>query len=72
MYSEIEKRIVVKVGDAAQVKETHAGKLIQELAKAMGGSGGGQQHFAQGSGGDAVKFKAASPVIRKTLKSQIR
>jgi alanyl-tRNA synthetase len=70
MYSETEKRIAVKVGDAAQAKGVHAGKLVQEIAKAMGGSGGGQQQFAQG-GGDAAKFKAAAPVIHKALEAQI-
>jgi alanyl-tRNA synthetase len=49
----------------------HAGKLVQEIAKAMGGSGGGQQHFVQGGGGDAAKFKAAAPVIHKALEAQI-
>ncbi len=72
MYSETEKRIAVKVGDAAQSKGVHAGKLVQEIAKAMGGSGGGQQHFARGGGGDAAKFKAAAPVIHKALETQIR
>jgi alanyl-tRNA synthetase len=71
IYSEIENRIVVKVRDAAQVKGVHAGKLVKELAKAMGGSGGDQQHFAQGGGEDAVKFKAAGPAIWKELESQI-
>ena len=36
IYSEIENRIIVKVGDAAQVKGVHAGKLVQELAKSDG------------------------------------
>jgi len=53
------------------VKGVHAGKLIQVLAKVMGGSWGGQQHFAQGGGEDAVKFKAAGPAIWKELESQI-
>jgi len=38
----------------------------------MDRSSGGQQHFAQGGGGDAVKFKAAAPTIHKTLEAQIR
>jgi alanyl-tRNA synthetase len=71
IYSEIENRIVVKVGGAAQAKGVYAGKLVQELARAMYGSGGGQQHFAQGGGGNAVKFKAVGPTIRKELESQI-
>jgi len=71
MYSEEEKRIAIKAGDAAQAKGVHAGKLVQEIAKAMGGSGGGQQHFAQGGGGDAAKFMATVPLIRKALESQI-
>ena len=72
MYSETENRIIVKVSDAAQAKGVHAGKLVQEIAKTIGGSGGGQQHFAQGGGGDAAKFKAAAQIIRKALEAQIR
>ena len=72
IYSEIENRIVVKVRDAAQVKGVHAGKLVKELAKAMGGSRGDQQHFAQGGGGDTAKFKMAASSIWKVLESQIR
>ena len=46
--------------------------MAQELARAIGGSEGGQQHFAKGGGGDAVKFKVAGPAIRKELESLIR
>jgi len=72
MFSESEKRIAVKAGDAAQIKGVNAGKLVQEISKTIGGSGGGQKHFAQGGGGDAARFKAAKTIIRKILESQLR
>jgi alanyl-tRNA synthetase len=72
MFSESEKRIAIKAGDAAQIKGVNAGKLVQEISKTIGGSGGGQKHFAQGGGGDAARFKAAKTIIRKILESQLR
>ena len=72
MFSESEKRIAVKAGDAAQIKDVNAGKLVHEISKIIGGSGGGQKHFAQGGGGDVARFKVAKTIIRKILKSQIR
>jgi alanyl-tRNA synthetase len=40
-------------------KRVHAGKLIQEVAKATGGSGGGRPDLAQAGGRDATQLDAA-------------
>ena len=40
-------------------KRFHAGKLVQEVARAVGGSGGGRPDLAQAGGKDASKLDAA-------------
>ncbi len=41
-------RIILFSGEAAQKKGARAGLLVREIAKSIGGSGGGDQRFAQG------------------------
>ncbi|MDG6994801.1 MAG: alanine--tRNA ligase [Nitrososphaerota archaeon] len=41
-------RILVFSGETAQSKGAKAGILVREIARAMGGSGGGESRFAQG------------------------
>jgi alanyl-tRNA synthetase len=40
-------------------KRYHAGKLVQEVARAVGGSGGGRPDLAQAGGKDSAKLDAA-------------
>jgi alanyl-tRNA synthetase len=72
MFSETEGRIAVKVGDGALKRGVHAGRLVQEIAKVIGGGGGGQPYFAQGGGGDPEKFKASRKSIRDAVAAQLR
>jgi alanyl-tRNA synthetase len=72
MFSETEGRIAVKVGDGALKRGAHAGRLVQEIAKVIGGGGGGQPYFAQGGGGDPEKFKASRKSIRDAVAAQLR
>ena len=72
MFSETEGRIAVKVGDGALKRGVHAGRLVQEIAKVIGGGGGGQPYFAQGGGGDPGKFKASRKSIRDAVAAQLR
>ncbi len=44
-------------------KRFHAGKLIQEVAKAAGGSGGGRPDLAQAGGKDPAKLDAALELV---------
>jgi alanyl-tRNA synthetase len=64
--------LVAVVGDEAQ-KQTplHAGDIVREVAKSIGGKGGGKQHLAQGGGGDPKKLPqalaAAADIIGRIL-----
>jgi len=71
MFSEKERRVVVKAGKNAVTKGIHAGKLTSELAKIIGGGGGGNTYFGQGGGGDPKKFQKAVERIRKAVKAQL-
>jgi len=44
-------------------KRFHAGKLIQEVAKAVGGGGGGRPDLAQAGGKDPAKLDAALALV---------
>jgi len=72
MFSEAENRIVVKVGNEALKRGAHAGKLVQEIAKIIGGEGGGQLFFAQGGGGNPEKFKSSTKAITIALEKQLK
>jgi alanyl-tRNA synthetase len=41
------------------VSRFHAGKIVGELAKIVGGRGGGKPEMAQGGGNDPAKLDAA-------------
>jgi len=72
LFSELDNRVVVKASDEAIIKGVNAGNLVQNLAKIIGGAGGGQRHFAQGGGGTPEKFKESKMLIIKILESQIK
>ncbi|HTL52125.1 MAG TPA: alanine--tRNA ligase, partial [Planctomycetota bacterium] len=49
----------------------HAGNLIKELAKMVGGGGGGKPDFAQAGGRDATKLQDALNSARTLFESQL-
>jgi alanyl-tRNA synthetase len=63
--------LVCKVGADAQKKGAHAGNLIKEVAKIVGGGGGGRPDFATAGGKDASKvdqaLKEAVDLVGKQL-----
>jgi len=71
MFSETEVRVVVKAGEGAVARGIHAGRLASEVARSIGGGGGGDPDFGQGGGGDPEKFKEAAEVIREAVKVQL-
>ena len=57
-------RIMLFSGEAAQKKGAKAGLLVREIAKSIGGSGGGDLRFAQGG---ADKRPDSIPDLRAIL-----
>jgi alanyl-tRNA synthetase len=47
--------------------KVHAGKLIQQLAKQVGGSGGGRPDLAEAGGKDTAALKSALQSIPSLL-----
>ena len=45
------------------ISRFHAGKLVQEVARAVGGSGGGRPEMAQGGGRDPLKLEQALNLV---------
>ncbi|MCB0327531.1 MAG: alanine--tRNA ligase [Bdellovibrionales bacterium] len=52
---------------SANLKELHAGKLVQEAAKLIGGSGGGRPDFAQAGGTQPENLSKAIDQIKQAL-----
>jgi len=63
--------LMAAVSDALHAKGVEAGKLVGELAKLVGGKGGGQKNVAQAGGKEPEKLPealaAALPLIKKIL-----
>ncbi|HEX9915421.1 MAG TPA: hypothetical protein VGB32_10925 [Candidatus Bathyarchaeia archaeon] len=47
----------------------HVGRLATELGRPMGGGGGGQPHFGQGSGGSHEKFRESEDKLVYAIKA---
>ena len=63
--------LVVKVSKAAVAKGVHAGKIIKDAAKLVGGGGGGRPDMAQAGGKVPEKladaFSAAAAIIKEQI-----
>ena len=58
--------ISVFIGGAA-LNKNMAGNLVREVAKHLGGGGGGRPNMANGSGRDASKIESAIELFKETL-----
>ena len=56
------------IGESLAQQGTHAGNIIKEACKQMGGSGGGQAGFATGSGSEPGKLPDAIQSVFSQLK----
>lgn len=63
--------LIVMVSDAAVKMGAHAGNIIREAAKVVGGGGGGRPNMAQAGGKDPSKIGEALIKAEEVLKSQI-
>ncbi len=65
-------QLVVKVGPEAVKRGAHAGNLVREVAKIVGGGGGGRPDFATAGGREPAKvpeaLQAAEGILRSMLK----
>jgi alanyl-tRNA synthetase len=64
--------VVVSATDGAVGKGAHAGNIIREVAKCVGGGGGGRPNMAQAGGKDASGIPAAVAKAEEVLGTQIK
>ena len=62
---------MVSATEGAIAKGAHAGNLIKEIAKCVGGGGGGRPNMAQAGGKDASGIPDAAAKAEEVLASQI-
>ena len=58
--------------DLIKSKGINAGDVVKEIAKLVGGTGGGKPHLAQGGGKDLSKLKKALDSLPKIVKMMIK
>ena len=59
--------LVCHVGVALNKKGIRAGDIIKEVARLLGGSGGGRPDFASGGGKDSSKIEEALELVKKLI-----
>ncbi|MBN1248866.1 MAG: alanine--tRNA ligase [Anaerolineae bacterium] len=64
--------IAATTKDVVKDRGVHAGNLVRELAKMVGGGGGGRPDMAQAGGRDADKLPAALAKVPELLRAQLR
>ncbi len=62
---------VVKVSDSFIKKGINAGQIVNTLAQATGGKGGGRPNFAQGAGKDRANLRTALAEVEKQIKQSV-
>ena len=64
--------ILIMATQDVVARGAHAGNMVHEAAKAMGGGGGGRPDMAQGGGRDAGKLDDALRAAQETLAKQVK
>lgn len=64
-------RLFVFCGEAARKKGLKAGEIVREIAKVLGGSGGGDPRFGQGGGRSAEKIGEAMEAAKHAVSSSV-
>ena len=62
---------VVKVDDSFVKKGINAGQIVNKLATATGGKGGGRPQYAQGAGKDRIKLREVLAEVEKEIKQSV-
>ena len=63
--------IAATTKELVKARGVHAGNLVRELAKMVGGGGGGRPDMAQAGGRDADKLPAAIAKVHDLLREQL-
>jgi alanyl-tRNA synthetase len=63
--------VVAAVAESLTRRGIHAGKLVQFVAKQLGGGGGGRPTFAQAGGKDASKLEEALSSVSKWIEEHL-
>lgn len=63
--------LVAAVAPELVKRGLHAGKLVGEIARAMGGSGGGRSEMGQAGGGDASKMREALALVEQKVQEKL-
>lgn len=63
--------VVISATEGAIAKGAHAGNMIREVAKCVGGGGGGRPNMAQAGGKNAAGLEEAKAKAVEILKSQV-
>lgn len=73
LFSEYEGKvlIIVMVDAKAEQAGGHAGRLIGQIAKVVGGGGGGKPQMAQAGGKDTTKIEQAMELSQQFIRGQI-
>jgi alanyl-tRNA synthetase len=64
--------VVAAVTDDVQKRGMHAGNLVRDVAKIMGGGGGGRPNMAQAGGRDAEKLAEALQSVVGWVKANLK
>jgi alanyl-tRNA synthetase len=64
--------IVAAVTDDLVTRNLHAGNLVRDAAKLMGGGGGGRPTMAQAGGKDTAKLSEALSSVPEWVKKNLR
>ena len=64
-------QLIAAVTDDLVKKGLHAGKLVGQVAKVVGGGGGGKPTMAQAGGKEPAKLSEALEVAKKLATEQI-
>ena len=64
--------VAVVTDDLIKSKKIKAGEVVKEIAKLVGGTGGGKPHLAQGGGKDLAKLKKALDGLPEIVKKMIK
>ena len=64
--------LVAKVGEEARSRGAHAGNLVRDLAKIVGGGGGGRPDFATAGGKDPSRVNEALSIAEAILRKQVQ